>query len=161
MSYRKFTADQVFTGYTMLNDSTVLITNKNGTIVDLVPLDDAGDDIEKLDGIISPGFINCHCHLELSHMKGIAQKNSGMIDFLLTVMNGRNSDKQTIVGAIEKEEHNMKESGIVAVGDICNTTYSIDIKKRRDLYYHNFIEATGFVEASAADRFSTAFKVYR
>lgn len=160
MAYRKFTSDRIFSGYTMLDPGTVLITDENGEITDLVATPDAGDDIEKLNGIICPGFINCHCHLELSHMKGVAKRHSGMTDFLLTVMSNRNTDIRDIISAMEEQEMEMMRNGIVAVGDICNTAHSAGIKKRKNLYYHNFIEATGFAEANAEERFSTALEVY-
>ncbi|HEY1872670.1 MAG TPA: amidohydrolase, partial [Chitinophagaceae bacterium] len=64
MGYQKFNADQLFTGYELLNNDHVLITDDNGKIEDIVLKYDAGDDIQRFNGILSPGFINCHCHLE-------------------------------------------------------------------------------------------------
>ena len=58
MSNRKFTADQLFTGYAMLGAGSVLITDEAGIVKDIVMLADAGDGVEQFDGIISPGFIN-------------------------------------------------------------------------------------------------------
>ena len=43
--YRKFTADNIFTGYSMLPAGNVLITDKNGVFVDIVSLTDAGEDV--------------------------------------------------------------------------------------------------------------------
>ncbi|MFZ1369100.1 MAG: amidohydrolase, partial [Ferruginibacter sp.] len=68
--YRKFSADHIFNG-DVFRQQEVLITDTAGVIVDLVCEQDAGDNIEKLNGILCPGFINAHCHLELSHMKGL------------------------------------------------------------------------------------------
>ncbi|MFZ1304216.1 MAG: amidohydrolase, partial [Ferruginibacter sp.] len=67
--YRKFSADKIFNGYQFLQQQ-VLITDIDGVIVEIVDEKEAGDDVEKLNGILCPGFINAHCHLELSHMKG-------------------------------------------------------------------------------------------
>ncbi|MEO6636755.1 MAG: amidohydrolase, partial [Ginsengibacter sp.] len=66
MVYRKFKADQLFTGTDLLENS-VLITDIAGKIVAVVSEEDAGENVETLPGILSPGFINAHCHLELSH----------------------------------------------------------------------------------------------
>src|SRR5687767_10341492 len=71
MSFRKFKADKIFTGTEMLGADHVLITDENGRVLDLVSDNSAGDEIEQFSGTLSPGFINCHCHLELSHMKGL------------------------------------------------------------------------------------------
>jgi cytosine/adenosine deaminase-related metal-dependent hydrolase len=157
---RKFNADQLFTGYAMLGNESVVITDDTGVVHDIVMLADAGDAVEKFSGIISPGFINCHCHLELSHLLGAVEQGSGMTKFLLSVMKDRNADEEKIINAMQDAEMKMKECGIVAVGDICNTAYSLNIKSKNNLYYHNFIEATGFTDRNAEERFNTAFQVY-
>ena len=160
MANRKFNADQLFTGYAMLGAESVLVTDEVGVVQDIIMLADAGDDIEKFNGIISPGFINCHCHLELSHMHGAVPRNTGMIKFLLSVVKNRTADEQNISEAMKAAENYMKERGIVAVGDICNTTHSLSIKKSGNLYYHNFVEALGFSDNRAAESFSDAHEVY-
>ena len=80
--YQKFQATQFFTGAELLDDQLVLITQKDGTIEALVGIEDAGDDIQNFEGIISPGFINAHCHLELSHMKGMIPAKTGLQEFV-------------------------------------------------------------------------------
>lgn len=160
MANRKFNAQQLFTGYAMLGPESVLITDENGIVEDIVMAADAGDGIEQFDGIVSPGFINCHCHLELSHMHGAVPRNTGMINFLLSVVNNRNAGEQNISDAIKAAEKYMKERGVVAVGDICNTSHSLEIKKAGGLYYHNFIEALGFSDINAEHCFDVAHKVY-
>jgi cytosine/adenosine deaminase-related metal-dependent hydrolase len=70
--YQKFSATQLFTGTELLQDQLVLITTKDGTVEAIVGIEDAGDNIQSFDGILTPGFINAHCHLELSHMKHIS-----------------------------------------------------------------------------------------
>jgi|SRR5579871_3324018 len=161
MGYRKFNAEKLFTGHEMLDENFVLITEEDGTIENIIPLQEAGSDIEKYDGIISPGFINCHCHLELSHMKNVIPEKTGMVDFLLKVMKERNANAEQIQQSIKNAEEEMLRSGIVAVGDICNTTDTIARKRERNLYYHNFIEATGFVEATADARFESSKETFK
>ncbi|MEP7255129.1 MAG: amidohydrolase family protein [Ferruginibacter sp.] len=157
--YRKFSANQIFTGHELLQQH-VLITDDSGVIVDLVKEDDAGDGIEKLNGILSPGFINCHCHLELSHMKGLIPKHTGLVDFVFKVVNERHFEEAEILSAIENEENEMLQNGIVAVGDICNNTFTIPQKVKGRLYYHNFIEASGFPTSVAEMRFQRAIDFY-
>ena len=157
--YRKFSANHIFNGYQFLQQH-VLITDAEGVIVDLVEEPEAGDGIEKLNGIISPGFINAHCHLELSHMKGLIPKQTGLVDFVLQVVNERHFDETEILSAIEKGENEMLQNGIVAVGDICNNTLTISQKTKGRLQYHNFIEASGFPPAVAEQRFKRAVDIY-
>ena len=158
--YRKFTADHIFNGYKILPGNTVLITDEDGMVKDIVDVTDAGDDIEIFKGLLSPGFINCHCHLELSHMKGLVPKHTGLVDFVFKVINERHFEEQDILAAIDKAEDEMLQNGIVAVGDICNNTFTIPQKTKHRLYYHNFIEASGFPPAVASMRFQRARDLY-
>jgi aminodeoxyfutalosine deaminase len=160
MANRKFNADQLFTGYAMLGPESVLITDENGIVQDVVMTDDAGDGVEKFDGIISPGFINCHCHLELSHLHGVIPRSTGMTKFLLSVIGHRNADAENITNAMNAADAYMNKHGIVAVGDISNATHSIGVKRNSKLLYHNFIEAIGFADDKARERFEDARAVY-
>ncbi len=150
--YRKFSADNIFNGYQFLQQQ-VLITDAAGVIVDIIDENESGDDVEKLNGILCPGFINAHCHLELSHMKGHIPKHTGLVDFVLKVVTERHFAEQEIFDAIENAEEEMLQNGIVAVGDICNNILTIPKKNKGRLLYHNFIEASGFIPALAEDRF--------
>lgn len=160
MNYRKFQADHLFTGYEWLSNDSVLITTAEGEIVDIVPAETAGEGINRFSGILSPGFVNCHCHLELSHMKGIVPEKTGMVDFLVRVIQQRGFDAEIIKKAIEEAENSMLQNGIVAVGDICNTANTVEQKKAGRLLYHNFIETMGFIEATATQRFEASRAVY-
>lgn len=154
--YRKFSANNIFTGQALLPEGNVLITDETGTIIEIVTLKDAGDDIEFFTGILSPGFINAHCHLELSHLKGLIPEKTGLVDFVFKIINERHFAEDQILAAIETAENEMLQNGIVAVGDICNNTVTITQKKKQRLAYHNFIEVSGFVPALAQDRFDKA-----
>ena len=158
--YRKFTADYIFNGYQMLAGQQAIITDNNGRILDVLPVQNAGDEIQQLDGLICPGFINAHCHIELSHLKGLIPEGGGLVNFVQQVMTQRKATDEVVQQAIEDAASEMYESGIVAVGDICNTANSIHHKKSSPLYWHNFIEVSGFVDAAAAKRLGEMGKVY-
>ncbi len=137
----------------MLPRGHVLITDTTGVIVDIVSLQEAGEAIESFKGIISPGFINAHCHLELSHLKGLIPEKTGLVEFVFKVITERHFAEEQVLAAISTAEDEMLQSGIVAVGDICNNVLTIQQKKKQRLRYHNFIEVSGFVPALATDRF--------
>lgn len=160
MRYRKFIADHLFTGSRLL-DGQVLVTDEKGRIEAIIPAAEAGGDVQALPGIITPGFVNAHCHLELSHLKDVIAPHTGMIDFLLGVMGRRFVAEEQVLSAIDAAEMAMLQNGIVAVGDICNTPHTISQKQRQRLYYHNFIEATGFVAATAQARFDAAVTTWQ
>jgi len=89
MTYRKFKADYLFNGREMAGKDSVLITSADGTVQSVVPVAEAGEGVEVYRGLLSPGFVNCHCHLELSHMKGVIPERTGLVDFLSAVIRRR------------------------------------------------------------------------
>ena len=157
--YRKFSADYIFNGYKFL-EQHVLITDGNAVIIDVVKENEAGEGVEKYEGILCPGFINAHCHLELSHMKGQVPKQTGLVDFVLKVVNERHFEEEQILSAIAEAENEMFQNGIVAVADICNNTLTIPQKSKNILRYHNFIEASGFPPSVADQKFKRAVNLY-
>lgn len=160
MGYKKFRADQLFDGYKLLDDQQVLVTTEEGTIENIIPLADAGDDVQYHEGILSPGFINCHCHLELSHMKGLIPEGTGLVAFVQQIMSQRQQEKETVLQAIEVAETEMRENGIVAVGDICNTPMTMVQKSKSRLWYHNFIELAGAILEIAPQRFKSGIELF-
>ena len=99
--------------------------------------------LEVFEGILCPGFVNAHCHLELSHLLGKAEKGKGFLDFIGAI---QQRDSYTAIEkqiAINKAEQQMITNGIVAVGDICNTTDTLSQKQKSNLKYYNFIEVFG------------------
>jgi aminodeoxyfutalosine deaminase len=152
----KLKADKIFDGQQFLASDTVLVTNAQGKIEAILPAKEAGDDVQYLNGILCPGFINCHCHLELSHMDGLIPEKTGMVDFLLTVLQQRSADEASMMAAMAQAEQQMMNNGIVAVGDISNTTNSIAIKQQQNLRYHHFVEITGFAPTVVEQRWQNA-----
>lgn len=94
-------------------------------------------------GIISPGFVNSHCHIELSSLKKRIPQNIGMTEFINNVSRIRTQSNNQIKQEILKADQLMYNNGISAVGDIMNTDNSIEIKRSSKIYYHNFIEVFG------------------
>jgi cytosine/adenosine deaminase-related metal-dependent hydrolase len=161
MAFQKFRADQLFDGSQMLDDRHVLITSESGSIEEIVDVGEAGDDIRVLQGILCPGFTNCHCHLELSHMKGRIPERTGLIEFVTRIIKDRHYSEEQILSAIEEAESEMIKEGIVAVGDICNNTLTITQKSKGRILYHNFIEASGLLDDMAEVRFERALNIYK
>ena len=46
MAYRKFKADQLFDGYRLHSNDKVLITDDSGEIQSIVPVSEAGDNVQ-------------------------------------------------------------------------------------------------------------------
>ncbi|MFA6246194.1 MAG: amidohydrolase family protein [Mucilaginibacter sp.] len=112
--------------------------------------------IETVSGIIVPGFINTHCHTELSHMKDKISAGGGLINFIKDILSFRSAEPGEILAAAQAADQQMYDNGIVAVGDISNNSITASIKAKSKLYYHTFIEILGFLPANAEELFNKA-----
>lgn len=159
--YQKFQATQLFTGTELLQDQLVLITKQDGTVEGIVGLEDAGDDIQSFEGVLSPGFINAHCHLELSHMKGMIPTETGLGEFVKQIVGLRKVPEAQIQEAIVNAEAEMIANGIVAVGDISNTTDTLAQKEKNNLAYYNFVEIYDLDPTLAPDKMIAGLAVQK
>ena len=150
---RKWQPQHIFTGTELLPEAQVLITDDLGTIIDIVPAAEAGENIKTLPGWIAPAFINCHCHLELSYMKGAIPTHTGLVNFVQQVMKQRNTDTEMQLEAIKVADKDIWDSGTQAVGDICNLPITAAIKLHSPVTYYNFIELTGWHPSVAESRY--------
>lgn len=114
------------------------------------------DKLEIFEGLLCPGFVNAHCHLELSHLLGIAEKGKGFLDFLGTIQQRNSYTEVEKQNAIEDAEQQMIDNGIVAVGDICNTTDTLLQKQKGNLRYYNFIETFQIKENKIKETLTSA-----
>jgi aminodeoxyfutalosine deaminase len=153
MQYRKIKGNNIFDGYQFVGKDKVLLTQADGRIEAIINEKDAGEDVQIFDGIICPGFVNAHCHIELSHLKNKIPQQTGLVNFILDILKLRGADEEIKQEAMRQAEEELYNSGTVAVGDICNTADSIFLKKDSKLHWHNFIEVSGFAEDIAELRF--------
>ena len=152
MQYRKLKADNIFDGFNWMDRDKVLILDQYGVVQDIVIEEDAGEEIDHLKGILCPGFINAHCHLELSHFKNVVPPHTGLIEFLLTVIKTRGAGNEEILDHIILAEKEMYDNGTVAIIDICNTDHTISIKKQSKLQWYNLIEVINLHDENLGKR---------
>lgn len=105
--------------------------------------------IQYYDGVIVPGLINTHCHLELSHLKGKIKEKTGLTGFIKEILAQREQAEEAVLSAMQNADAEMRENGIVAVGDISNLLISKSVKLGSEIYYQTFIEVYGFNRPSA------------
>jgi cytosine/adenosine deaminase-related metal-dependent hydrolase len=153
MAYRKFKADNLFDGYHLHGNDKVLVMDENDKVIDIVPLTEAGDEVVTFDGVLSPGLINCHCHLELSHLKNVIPPHTGLIEFLCSVVTKRGFAPEVIQEEIKKAEKEMYDNGIVAVGDIGNTADTANVKAKSKIHWQNFVEVLSFTDEKSQENF--------
>ena len=150
---RKITADWLCPVSSEPIENGVIITDNEGKILSIEPRNsqDPGS-LETHRGILTPGFINTHCHLELSHMQGKVDTGTGLIPFITGVVTQRNASAEIIAEAIQKAEQEMFDGGIVAVGDISNATDTFAVKADGRLRYYTFLELFDFLQDSGAQK---------
>ncbi len=136
-------ADYIFPVNTSPVRNGILVIEDDGTILDVLaenhelPADTA---IEAHRGIICPGFVNAHCHLELSFLKGKIPQGKGLGGFIQDLLPARKVTDDQILEAAQEADAEMVANGIVMVGDISNNDLSISVKKESRIRYHTFIE---------------------
>ena len=154
---RKISADYIFPVSSPPIKNGVVTIDDSGIITSLpTPLPgERGVEMEVYNGVIVPGFVNTHCHIELSHLKGQMNERKGLPGFISDIIAIRNNfSVDEIKSAVSGAEEEMIRNGIVAVGDISNTDHSFGQKKKRNLLYHTFIEVFDLDPAKAEQVFS-------
>jgi aminodeoxyfutalosine deaminase len=150
-----FSAQYIFTNTSGPIKRGIITTEDDGTIVSIE--NQAGilserHSVEFYNGIIVPGFINCHCHLELSYLKNEIPAKSGLADFLMKVNSIRNTLKKDIDQLIRQADNEMFREGIVLCADICNTNITFSLKKESRIRYITLLEVFGIDPSRAENR---------
>jgi cytosine/adenosine deaminase-related metal-dependent hydrolase len=153
------TADRIYNGKQWLPSGSAIEVAEDGTIV---AIHEQASNTEAIhySGVITPGFVNVHCHLELSHMKDVIPQHTGLIPFLQQVMQKRgiHSEEEKKV-ARHAAFQELRNNGVVAVGDIANTFDTSDLRSSGAMHFHTFVEAIGF-NPQPQKQFDYALHVY-
>ena len=115
--------------------------DEDGTIVSV---GQCGADEEVMPGAVVPGFVNAHCHVELSHLYKKFRKGTGMAGFIdqineLRDWAGREVKQQLVREWMDK----MWNDGVSAMADISNDDASFDVKASHKMYTRTFLEVFG------------------
>lgn len=136
---RKISADYIFPVSSEPIKNGSITISEDGTILALES--DNNGATEHYSGIICPGFINTHCHLELSHLRSQVNEKTGITSFIKEIIEKRTAFSEDLIErCIVDAEAEMIRNGIVAVGDISNNNSTFKQKEKKNLYYHTFIE---------------------
>lgn len=111
--------------------------------------------VEFYSGILLPGFVNAHCHLELSAMQGMIPEGCGFAGFARGMRRLRvRCTEEELRRAAALADSRMWQEGVQVVGDVCNGPITFPIKAASKICYHSFIElfGVGKTDSVAADR---------
>ncbi len=159
----KITADYIFPVICPPLKNGVIIYDHLGTIKKVVSghdFDGSWSDVKKYQGILVPGFINAHTHLELSCLKGQVQTRKGISYFIKQVQEQRKSlSPGELINAMQSADTSMRQNGVVAAGDISNSIEGMHVKQKSHIQYYTFIERFGFDTDLAGSVFEEAIEV--
>jgi cytosine/adenosine deaminase-related metal-dependent hydrolase len=151
---KRFSAQYIFTNEGLPLKRGVVTADDDGNITSV---DDTGGtliekgSVEFHNGIIIPGFVNCHCHLELSHMKNQIPPGTGLAEFLRQFRIIRETGAENMPSSASAADNDMYREGVVLCADICNTRLTFDLKKKSRIKYINLLEVFG-IDPEKADR---------
>lgn len=146
---RRVKVKTLVNGYEVIDHAIIVLDDQNKYIAHYSAVDYEGEIDEYSGAYACPGYVNAHCHIELSHLKGKIEERGGLVNFILTLQKHRNASLEEIQEAIENAEAAMIKNGIVAVGDISNSNHSFAQKVKKNLAYHTFLEAFSFLPERA------------
>ncbi|MCY1721257.1 amidohydrolase family protein [Prolixibacteraceae bacterium Z1-6] len=159
---RKIAATYIFPVSGAPIKNGILVCNDDGTIVEVI---DRGENfreeagVEFYSGILVPGFVNVHCHLEFSHLKDKIPEKTGLSGFIGKINQLRDDDENTREKSIQIADKTMWAAGTAAVGDISNSVRTVGTKLKSKIHYHTFVESFGFHPSRAEKSFSYSANV--
>ena len=145
MGIKRIAASYVYTleSAEPLKNGFVEYDENDGTIVRTGLCEDVQSE-EILQGALVPGFVNAHCHVELSHLHGKFYKGSGMAGFIDQINALRDwAGREVKQELVQKWMDKMWKDGVSAMADISNDDSSFDIKAGHDMYTRTFLEVFG------------------
>jgi len=158
---RYLTSDIIFTAFSSPIYDGVIVVDDDGKIADLLgdnqQIDSAN--LEYFRGALCPGFINTHCHLELSHLQGELAPKTGLPHFINSIGQIRKASQRRKDDALKLADIQMYNNGIVAVADISNTADSFSSKANSAIYYYTFIELFSSNPHKAEEVFERGLKL--
>ena len=130
----------------------IIEVSDEGTILNLRPGDPEREEarVEFYNGVVVPGFVNVHTHLELCGLHKLIPQKTGISGFIDQVVSKRKSLQQNNPD-IRRHMDVMYLQGTQFAGDICNGSDTLEAKKSSRLQTHSFIELFGLNGTQAQD----------
>jgi len=152
---RSYSAQYIFTNTGPPLKRGIVTVDDSGRIVNI---EDTGGElresraVEFHNGIIVPGFVNCHAHTELSYLRGQITGRKGLGYFLRHLNQLRDNFTGDTLMPIRAADKEMYDEGTLLCADICNTSDSFGIKKESSITYISLLEVFGIDPQKAGKR---------
>jgi cytosine/adenosine deaminase-related metal-dependent hydrolase len=150
----------IFDGYRWHPPATCLVLDEANRVL---AVEQAGPhtNVQRMAGLLVPGLVNAHMHLELAHLRGKIASGTGLPVFLKEVMRHQTiqTEESGYKEAMQQLDKELTEQGVVVAADICNTPNSVPIKASSAIRWYSFIEVAGMDPATALTRTSKALQL--
>lgn len=146
MAIRRTAAAFVYTSESIhpIRNGYVEYDGSDGTIISVGQCEDPSSEEEFHDGALVPGFVNAHCHVELSHLHKKFRKGTGMAGFIDQINELRDwAGREKKAELVQEWMDRMWEDGVSAMADISNDDSSFDVKSSHNMYTRTFLEVFG------------------
>jgi cytosine/adenosine deaminase-related metal-dependent hydrolase len=150
-------ADAVVTGDADVLRDAAVVVDAGGEVADVgraaeVLPRHAGVEVQRVRGVVLPGLVNAHTHLELSALRGHAPGGAGFVPWVEHMIGVRaelhpEEDRAAITSAVEE----LDASCTVAVGEVTNSLVAVPLLARRGFVGCVFHEVFG-VERDPLER---------
>lgn len=143
---KRVAAEYIYTldGSGPIADGFVEYDETDGTVIAVGACGNPSGEPEFHKGILVPGFVNAHCHIELSHLRGKFARNTGMAGFIDQINALRDSsDRAARMSCIREWMDRLWRQGVTAMADISNGDESFQAKASSPLYTRTFLEVFG------------------
>ncbi|MGO9834560.1 MAG: amidohydrolase family protein [Polyangiaceae bacterium] len=155
---RAVRADVVVTGDAAPIGDGAVVVDRAGVVVDVGPAGDvlprhAGATLERVRGVLLPGLVNAHTHLELSALRGQVRGGAGFVPWVEEMLGIRaESQPEEDVAAIDQALDELEAFGTAAVGEVTNSLVAVRGLARRNIAGSIFHEVFGIAREPLEQR---------
>jgi len=116
---------------------------------------------ERAQGVLLPGLVNAHCHLELSALTGQVPGGHGLVPWATSLLRARAATSaDQLAGAVSDAASSAVRLGTAAVGDVGNTLAAVGAIARAGLRGVVFHELVGSRDALTGDALADAAREF-
>jgi aminodeoxyfutalosine deaminase len=155
---RALHADALITGDAEVVRDAAVVVDDRGAIVDLGPAGEllprhAGATLERVRGVLLPGLVNAHTHLELSALRGQVPGGAGFVPWVEQMIGVRaEALPEDDIEAIEQAVADLEAFGTSAVGEVSNSMSAVRPLARRGFVGRVFHEVFGIERGPLEER---------